>query len=283
MGYLIHFEDKEALNAKMVGQKFCVLAKAFRAGFAVPKAVAVSTEAHQYYLSHNRWPDGLAEEVVKAAIALEISQGLSIRSSATREDLEKQSFAGQYRSFLQVVDKEDLKRNIEKCWKCVTSKTVQSYLNASNMPEKEEKIPPMAVVIQKMVDARAAGIAFGRNPMKPARKEIVIEAVNGLAEDLVSGHQTPYRALVDENGMVKVTPPAIKSRAADEKDPLLYLYPFWRGIAQLVKDLEFYNGTKPLDIEWAVDDQNKIWLLQSRTITALDDAAAQIPPGLWTR
>ena len=48
MGYLIHFEDKEALNAKMVGQKFCVLAKAFRAGFAVPKAVAVSTEAHQY-------------------------------------------------------------------------------------------------------------------------------------------------------------------------------------------------------------------------------------------
>ena len=58
MGYLIHFEDKEALNAKMVGQKFCVLAKAFRAGFAVPKAVAASPEAHHTYRSHNRRPDG---------------------------------------------------------------------------------------------------------------------------------------------------------------------------------------------------------------------------------
>ena len=53
-------------------------------------------------------------------------------------------------SFLRVVDKEDLKRNIEKCWKCVTSKTFQSNLNASNMPEKDEKIPLMAVVIQKL-------------------------------------------------------------------------------------------------------------------------------------
>jgi len=283
MGFLIRFEDEQALNPQMVGHKFSALARAFRTGFAVPQAVAISTEAYRYYLATNSWPDGLAEDVLKAAIALEISQGLSIRSSATREDLEKESFAGQYRSFLQVVNKDDLKNSIEACWKCAASETVRSYLDARNLSDQKENVPLMAVVIQKMVHAIAAGIAFGRNPMKPARKEIVIEAVKGLAEDLVSGYRTPYRAVVDENGLVKVTPPAIESRDADERDHIFYLYPFWRDIARLVIDLESYNGKKQLDIEWAVDDRNKIWLLQSRTITTFDDTATQIPPGLWTR
>ena len=106
MDFLIGFDDEQALDAQIVGQKFCSLAKAFRAGFAVPQAVAISTRAHQYFLTNNSWPDGLADEVYSAASALEISRGLSIRSSATREDLEKQSFAGQYRSFLQIVDKK---------------------------------------------------------------------------------------------------------------------------------------------------------------------------------
>ena len=134
-----------------------------------------------------------------------------------------------------------------------------------------------------MVDAIAAGIAFGRNPMKPARKEIVIEAVKGLAEDIVNGHRTPYRAVVHENRTVKVTAPPSKSSSADETDRMLHSYPFYRDIAQLVIDLESHNGEKPLDIEWAVDSQKKIWLLQSRTITTLDDRGIRIPPGLWTR
>ncbi|MGD9289991.1 MAG: PEP/pyruvate-binding domain-containing protein, partial [Desulfobacterales bacterium] len=62
------------------------------------------------------WPDGLLAEVLSEAVRLDLSKGVSIRSSAIREDLEKQSFAGQYRSFLQVVTQNDLKDDIEKCW-----------------------------------------------------------------------------------------------------------------------------------------------------------------------
>ena len=130
----------------MVGHKFSALARAFRSGFAVPQAVAISTEAHQYYVTNNIWPDGLAEDVLNSAIELEISKGLSIRSSAIREDLEKQSFAGQYRSFLQVVNKDDLMTNIEACWQCVASETVQSYLDARNLSDLKGKAPLMAVV-----------------------------------------------------------------------------------------------------------------------------------------
>jgi hypothetical protein len=283
MGYLIRFEDEQALDAHMVGQKFCTLAKAFRAGFAVPQAVAINTDAHRYYLANNSWPNGLADDVLNAAHALEISRGLSIRSSAIREDLEKQSFAGQYRSFLQVVDKVDLKRNIEACWKSIASKGVQSYLHAQNQTVDQTETPLMGVVIQKMVNAVAAGIAFGRNPMQPAINEVVIEAVAGLAEDLVSGQRTPYRAAVDANGMVKLTPPESKSSRADEIDPILHRCTLWQDIARLVRELEAHNGEKPLDIEWAVDEEGKFWLLQSRPITTLNDAIRGVPAGQWTR
>jgi phosphoenolpyruvate synthase/pyruvate phosphate dikinase len=59
--YLVGFEDDRAMNPKAVGQKFFNLAKAARAGFAVPQAVAISTEAHQFYISHGDWPDGLLD------------------------------------------------------------------------------------------------------------------------------------------------------------------------------------------------------------------------------
>jgi pyruvate,water dikinase len=283
MGYLIGFEDENALNANVVGQKFRSLAQAYRAGFAVPQAVAISTAAHQYYLENNRWPDGLAGDVSTAALALKISHGLSIRSSATREDLEKQSFAGQYRSFLQVVNPEELKINIEACWQSISSESVRSYLEARHRFDEAADTPLMAVIIQKMVAARASGIAFGRNPMKPTRKEIVIEAVKGLGEDLVSGHRTPCRAVVDETGRVNIIAPDSTGGATNETDHLLQLDPFWRRIARLVEDLESRNGKKPLDIEWAVDEDRKIWLLQSRLITTLEKPANRIPDGLWTR
>jgi pyruvate,water dikinase len=283
MSHLIRFEDELALDARVVGQKFYSLARAFRAGFAVPQAVAINTDAHRYYLANNTWPEGLAEDVLAAAHALDISQGLSIRSSATREDLEKQSFAGQYRSFLQVVGKDDIIRNIEACWKSVGSETVRSYLQAQPPSSANEDTPLMAVVIQKMVAARVAGIAFGRNPMKPTRNEVVIEAVEGLGENLVSGHRTPYRAVVDENGEVEVIPPDSENRLPDNTDRMLHQHSFWREIARRVKAFESHNGRKPLDIEWAVDDRKKFWLLQSRIITTLDESASRIPPGLWTR
>lgn len=280
MMHVIDFDDEQALNPQIVGQKFCSLARAYRAGFAVPQAVAISTAAHRYFLANNAWPHGLAEEVFNAAYDLQISQGLSIRSSATREDLEKQSFAGQYRSFLQVINKEGLKENIEACWESASSEAVQSYLQLKKQATHPTRPPLMGVVIQKMVNAIVAGIAFGHNPMQPASNEIVIEAVEGLAEDLVSGRRSPYRAVVDADGMVKLSRPESKCQLKDKAASILNHYTFWNEIAVLVRKLETQNGETPLDIEWAVDGEGKIWLLQSRPITTIDERVQEIPAGL---
>jgi pyruvate,water dikinase len=281
--YLINYEDKQALNPKAVGQKFFNLAKAVCAGFAVPQAVAISTAAHQFYINHGAWPDGLLDEVSEAANALDLDRGLSIRSSATLEDLEKQSFAGQYRTFLQVIDEVELKNKIEECWQGARSPAVLSYLKSKNIAGVSEQIPLMGVIIQKMVNAVAAGIAFGRNPMKPARDEIVIEAVKGLAEDLVSGHLTPYRAVMDKQNNLTVTPPSNDPfRLEVGEEVLMTLLP-WFDIADLVRTLQSKKDDVPLDIEWAIDEDKKIWLLQSRAITTLDQQRWQVPAGVWTR
>ena len=108
MKYVISFEDKRAKDPAIVGHKFASLAVAADSGFSVPRAFAISTQAHRYYLSTNRWPDELQSEVHNAAEDLTLSEGISIRSSATREDLEGQSFAGQYQTFLKVFNPEDL-------------------------------------------------------------------------------------------------------------------------------------------------------------------------------
>jgi pyruvate,water dikinase len=141
----------------------------------------------------------------------------------------------------------------------------------------------MGVIIQKMVNAVAAGIAFGRNPMNPARDEIVIEAVKGLAEKLVSGNLTPYRAIIDGQDKLQVTPPSRDlSRLTVGEETLMTLLP-WLDIADLVRALQSNGNGVPLDIEWAIDESKKIWLLQSRAITTLDQQKWQIPAGVWTR
>jgi rifampicin phosphotransferase len=283
VNYLVHFKDDRALSPKVVGQKFFQLAKAARAGFAVPRAVAISTAAHQYYLTHGCWPNGLLDEVFNVASDLDLFNGLSIRSSATLEDLEKQSFAGQYRTFLQVGSQTELKDKIEECWKGAESQAVQSYLKAKHLHHAEEQNPLMAVILQKMVNAVAAGIAFGRNPMNPARDEIIIEAVKGLAEELVSGHLTPYRAIISRQNRITVTPPSRDvSRLTAPEEVLMTLLP-WSDIAELVRRLQQKANNIPLDIEWAIDEEKKIWLLQSRAITTLDQQRWQVPPGVWTR
>ncbi|MGD9351268.1 MAG: PEP/pyruvate-binding domain-containing protein, partial [Desulfobacterales bacterium] len=249
----------------------------------MPQAVAISTHAHQYFINHGAWPDGLLDEVSRAARQLDLERGLSIRSSATLEDLEKQSFAGQYRTFLQVIDEDELKNKIEECWQGARSPAVLSYLKSNHVSGVAGQIPLMGVIIQKMVNAVAAGIAFGRNPMNPARDEIVIEAVKGLAEKLVSGHSTPYRAIIDRKNKLRVTPPSRDlSRLTAGEETLMTLLP-WMDIADLVRALQSIDDGFPLDIEWAIDESKKIWLLQSRAITTLDQQKWQVPAGVWTR
>ena len=157
MSYLVPFNDDRAVNPDIVGQKFASLARARLSGFSVPLAAAISTEAHRYYTVHRRWPDGLHAEMARFAEELDLTRGVSRRSSAVSEDLENQSFAGQYLSFLQVVSADDLRSKIVQCWRSADAKSVQSYERASSKAPVDDRQPWMAVILQRMVPAASAG------------------------------------------------------------------------------------------------------------------------------
>ncbi len=88
MKYLIRFEDDVALDPGVVGHKFASLARATRSRFDVPPAVAIRVEANDFYQRHKDWPDGLLSEIRDVAKEIGLSEGVSVRSSSTQEDLE---------------------------------------------------------------------------------------------------------------------------------------------------------------------------------------------------
>jgi pyruvate,water dikinase len=276
MGFIVGFEDSQALDPQIVGRKFAALARAARDGFDVPEAVAIDTKAHAHFLATEQWPAGLREEVIEVARRLQIPIGLSIRSSATLEDLAGQSFAGQYRSFLEVKSEHELLHRIEECWESARSETVRSYLRALNVQGTDAETPLLAVIVQRMVDASVAGVAFSRDPLHPDCHEKVIEAVRGHAENLVNGRRSPCRVRVDRSGRVSVEnrPPAYLRLSRTTP---------WRNIAGLMGRLEDSYGGQALDVEWAIDQSKTLWLLQVRPITTLTPAETLPPAGAWTR
>jgi pyruvate,water dikinase len=274
MDLLVGFQDEFATDPAVVGRKFAALARAARAGFAVPDAFAIATRAHALFRATGIWPEALRAAVVARARGLDLARGLSVRSSAVREDLDGQSFAGQYLSFLEVGAEADLIASIEACWASAGSETVRSYLQAIRQPGADGEAPVLGVIVQRMVKSAIAGVAFSRNPLQPGSDAMVIEAVQGQGEGLVSGRLTPCRAEVARTGQVSVA--AGGDRRLRRRTP-------WRDIADLLAHLErAWQGT-PLDVEWAVDGRGRLWLLQVRPITTLDADGLLPPAGSWTR
>ncbi len=276
MKYLIRFEDDLAVDPNVVGHKFSSLARATRSGFDVPSAVAIRVEASDSYRRNKDHPEGLQSEIRDAAKEIGLSKGVSVRSSSTQEDLEGKSFAGQYETYLYVRDENDLKIKIQKCWESAASQLVFDYLD--DQPNRNEA-PLMSVMIQEMVHAKAAGVAFSRNPMYPLRNEVVVEAVHGLGEKLVSGHVTPYRVFVRRDRIVEDG----TTSEMNKSDGMILEDIKWREIAELAREAEAHAGGKPRDIEWAIDGNDKLWLLQSRPITTIKEADLKAPSGTWTR
>ncbi len=258
MTYLIGFQDDRALDARWVGRKFSALADAARRGFPVP--------AHRLFVAAGSWPQGLREELLEAARGLGLRRGVSIRSSATREDGQRRSFAGQYQSFLEVDTEARLLQSIEACWASASS----------DLPGSNVETPLMAVVIQRMVESHAAGVAFSRNPLAPGRDEMIIEAVQGHGDGLVSGHRTPCRAVVLRSGRIQLEGGSRPRSKLAREAP-------WEEVARLLQQLEHAYGGAALDMEWAIDRRLKLWLLQVRPITALAGAGILPPAGSWTR
>ncbi|HZD24188.1 MAG TPA: PEP/pyruvate-binding domain-containing protein, partial [Acidimicrobiia bacterium] len=260
---LVSLDDPECGAPAVVGNKAATLAVLRQAGFDVPPGVVVSASAL----------GSLAEELPPAvSVALTKVPGLlgpaalAVRSSSTAEDSEQASYAGQFESFLDV-DFEGLADAVLRCWRSGLTDRVKAYAG-------DRGVGSVAVLIQPMIDAEAAGAAFTADPVS-GRHVTIIEAVRGLGDRLLSGEATPERWTVEQDGSISA-PPVEEVLDVDKA----------LAIAQLAMRVEKHLG-QPQDIEWAIAG-GSLSLLQARPITTLPTVEPipipiELPDGYWER
>jgi len=237
-------------------------------------------------------PDDVREAILSAHAELGAGAAegpVAVRSSATTEDSEEASFAGLQDTYLWVIGGEDVLTQVRNCWASLYSVESVCYRRKQGLPEAGVA---MGVVVQRMVDARCAGVMFTRSPTTGDKSVITIEGAWGLGSAVVSGEVTPDRWVVAKlTGEIPVRDisdkhieqlPApgggIEDREVPDdrrKAPCLDDAEL-QGLRDVARKVERHYG-KPQDIEWAVDrDSGKILLLQSRpeTVWSVKEAAA---------
>ena len=209
---------------------------------------------------------------------------VAVRSSATAEDLPDASFAGQQETYLNVKGEEELIEKTVKCWSSLFTPRAIFYRTQKGFAHEKVLI---SVGVQKMVNAKAAGVMFSINPVTGDPDQIVIEGNFGLGEAVVSGSVTPDEFVVDKRTMKIVDRRIATKKVMYTRDPetgkTVHLeVPSEKQnqpclsdeevikLAELAKKIEQHYGTAQ-DIEWAIDSDLKfpenIFIVQSRPET----------------
>jgi pyruvate,water dikinase len=314
--------DEPGATSELVGGKVASLADMTAAGFSVPPAFGVTTEAFAEFMAAAELTgriaairaeldveDIAAVERASAEIAAlieaaelpaevegEIRRGyaelerragdgvpVAVRSSGVNEDLDGASFAGQYDTYLWICGGDDVVAKVRKCWAGLFNPAVLTYRPDGVESLADAELPGMAVGVQEMARARSAGVMFTLDPISGDRSRIVIESCWGLGEGVVKGDVSPDRHRVD-----KITLEVLERELAeqaeeygfDPDDGEVGLRPVpeelraegsisedeARQIAELGKRIERHRGG-PTDIEWAIDVDGRLHLLQARPET----------------
>jgi len=255
---LIDLDHPNANFPDLVGNKFANLARLKAAGYRVPMACAIPASTVSVLLARPPESREILDAVIeKSRSILEIAKGIAVRSSGLLEDNRQESGAGRFRTILDVRDEAGLNRAIPHVIEGFRSEGVTGEGVGS-------------VILQEMVHPEAAGVAFSRHPVHASEDLVVVEAVQGLADRLLSGEIPGYRAILAPDR----DPPPIRGEdgtcIVDSCD-LVRL----RTIARSVEAL--MGG--PVDIEWAISGK-ELFLLQARPALALSESR---PRGTWTR
>ncbi|MBC2878011.1 MULTISPECIES: rifamycin-inactivating phosphotransferase [Streptomyces] len=223
-------------------------------------------------------PDDLAAAVTRALARLGEGAACAVRSSATAEDLPTASFAGQQDTYLNVVGPTAVLRHISRCWASLFTERAVTYRRRNGIDHRTVR---MAVVVQRMVFPRAAGVLFTADPVTGNRKVATVDAGFGLGEALVSGLVNPDVFTVRDDEVVARTI-AVKQRAVEavpgggtrevavdarrRERPALTDEEAVR-LVRLGRRIEAHFG-RPQDIEWCLADDG-FRIVQSRPITTL--------------
>lgn len=244
-------------------------------------------------------PDTARRAVVEAYTALMEICGdgapVAVRSSATAEDLPDASFAGQQDTYLWLSGLPAVTEHIRRCWASLFTSRAITYRLKNNIPNEGLS---MAVVVQKMVNARVAGVAITMNPANGDRSKLTIDSSWGVGEMVVSGQVTPDNIVMD-----KITLQVVSEHIGDKHAELIpdatsatlverEVSADRTGIRSLT-DAELTQVAKmakraekhykcPQDIEWAIDadlpDGENLLLLQSRPETVHSNGTAGQQP-----
>lgn len=212
----------------------------------------------------------VAAAILQAVAALDADPHarFAVRSSATAEDGHQASFAGQLTSYLQVA-RAELLATVGQVWASAFADHVSRYRQQLATPP--DGIAPTAwlpaVIIQRMVDAEIAGVAFGADPVTGDRNQYIITATRGLADQLVSGRVNGESYRVARQGQPQPQP--------DNAATTLLAPSRLAAIVTLLTQVEEQVGA-PQDIEWAFAD-GQLYLLQARPITTLPVNARPTP------
>jgi pyruvate, water dikinase len=217
---------------------------------------------------------------------------VAVRSSATSEDSADASFAGLQDTYLWVRDEQAMLIAVKKCWASLYNAESVNYRLRLNLPEAQLA---MAVVIQRMVNSRCSGVMFTRSPTTGDRSVITLEASWGLGSSIVSGEVTPDKFVINKitrevtrrdiankhiahvpspnGGVDEVEVEDAKREQQCISDAEI------QTLADIARQVEKHYG-KPQDIEWALDQDGNVLLLQSRpeTVWASKDAAPVAKP-----
>jgi len=278
----------ESNDRSELGGKAWSLNALRNSGLPIPEWFVVSPRAFGSSRSPAERAGAFDDLRIAEDVALEVSQALrtlcpegqrvAVRSSADEEDGAQHSTAGQLDSFLSVASDEVLER-LALVWRSAFSDRNVAYRRAQGL-SPPRRAP--AVLIQRMVDADVAGVAFGADPLSTGRDVAVISAVYGLGSSLVSGECDADTFRVSRDGDIVDREIALKRvahratvdgrcgyRAADVPEPLVKQPALddqrVRQVACLVRAVERHFGA-PQDVEWAFD-RDGVHLLQSRPIS----------------
>jgi pyruvate, water dikinase len=319
--YTLWFEEYQEAHRSLVGGKNASLGEMMGAGLPVPPGFALTTEAYEILrrpdlqtavngcLSAADHADPVAMQeasrrirtlIEEVPLPADVVRGIThcyewlcehcetddvpvaVRSSATAEDLPDASFAGQQDTYLWVRGTGAVLEHVKRCWSSMFTDRAIAYRRQTGY---DHDVISMSVGIQKMVEPKAAGVAFTLNPTDGDRSQVAIDASWGLGEAVVSGEVTPDNYLVDKvlHEIVKrtVSPKTIEycvNGQGVEVVPVDHdrqLAPCLsddeiKAVARLARRAEKHYGC-PQDIEWAVDRAlpagENVVLLQSRPET----------------
>jgi pyruvate,water dikinase len=236
--------------SKKIGRKAENLQFLIRAKCPVPETLICTWDAYLRHLAGDtRVVQQLRAELRETLVA---DRSYAVRSSANIEDGQAHSFAGQFRTELNVKGVDSVLEGIQAVWASARSPKVKPYIDKTTAAPGGLK---MAVIIQKMVTPAVSGVSFSKNPIT-GLDEIIVEAVSGSGETLVQDGMTPYRWVHKWGAWAEA--PKKTEIAVD----------LIQDVVNQTKAIAKIYG-RPVDLEWVFDGRSVHWV-QLREITALD-------------